>query len=137
MHWFSFFIRVRSISKMHISYRVKIHMFLLIPLVCACRTIVPDRRLLAEHPYVYKKRHESYWPESDMRMASALLDSRESTMGDHCKTYKLEEEKKIDAINNFKTSKLRYPSHLTQKEHKRATSIHQNGTLGGETSRSK
>ena len=64
-------------------------------------------------------------------MASALLDSGESTTGDHCKTQKLEEEKTIDAINNFKTLK---PPHLTQKEHKRATSIHQTGSLGGELS---
>ena len=54
-------------------------------------------------------------------MASVLLNSRESTMGDHCKTYKLEEEETIDAINNFKTLKLENPPsppHLTQKEHK-------------------
>jgi hypothetical protein len=51
-------------------------------------------------------------------MAYALLDFGDSTTGDHWKTYKLEEEKTIDAINNFKIPKLRNPPNLTQKEHK-------------------
>ena len=47
------------------------------------------------------------------------------------------EKKTIDAIKNFKTLKLLNPPHLTQKDRNRVTVIHQTGSLGGETSRSR